>query len=224
MLKYRMLPSKTYQSIPRHNLFYANISSPFLPSPTPYLPISAVTYQTHYYQLISSTKAHSHATHQITIPGQLEKVMSELQTETGSNPSSTEDWKSQPPYRTTPGNSHFDKKWTAHCHCGRVKYWLSRDKPLASKFCHCIDCQALHGAPFQWAAIFEKTDLHFERGVEGLAFYHSPDQSTVHKLPCKVSCAYCHSPIMDEGRRMVLMFPGIIEFGDAEHKRLFDPQ
>ncbi|KAI1446922.1 Mss4-like protein [Annulohypoxylon stygium] len=136
----------------------------------------------------------------------------------------SEDWKSQPPYRTTPGNSHFPQTWTAHCHCGRIKYWLSRSAPLTSKFCHCIDCQSLHGAPFQWAAIFEKSDLHFERGVEGLAFYHSPDKSTEHKLPCKVSCAFCHSPIMDEGRRMVLMFPGIVEFGDAERKKLFDPQ
>ncbi|KAK6951742.1 hypothetical protein Daesc_006265 [Daldinia eschscholtzii] len=143
--------------------------------------------------------------------------------ETGAVRDSAEDWKSKPPYRTAAENEHFDKKWTAHCHCGRVKYWLSRDKPLATKFCHCIDCQALHGAPFQWAAIFEKEDLHFEKGAEGLAFYHSPDKSTVHRLPCKVSCAYCHSPIMDEGRNMVLMFPGIIKFSDAEHKKLFDP-
>lgn len=144
--------------------------------------------------------------------------------ETGAIRNSAESWKSQPPYQTTPSNSHFDKKWTAHCHCGRVKYWLSRERPLATKFCHCVDCQGLHGAPFQWAAIFEKTDLHFERGAEGLAFYHSADKTTVHKLPCKVSCAYCHAPIMDEGRNMVLMFPGIIKFSDAEHKKLFDPQ
>ncbi|KAI1138628.1 Mss4-like protein [Hypoxylon sp. FL0543] len=144
--------------------------------------------------------------------------------ETGAIRDDSEDWKTKPPYRTAPANEHFDKKWTAHCHCGRVKYWLSRDKPLATKFCHCVDCQSLHGAPFQWAAIFEKEDLHFEKGAEGLAFYHSPDKTTVHRLPCKVSCAYCHSPIMDEGRNMVLMFPGIIKFSDAEHKKLFDPQ
>lgn len=144
---------------------------------------------------------------------------------TGEVRNSTEEWKQLPPYRTAKGgNAGMDKKWTAHCHCGRVRYWLSRDKPLASKFCHCIDCQGLHGAPFQWAAIFHKDDLHFENGAEGLAFYHAPDKSTVHRLPCKVSCAYCHAPIMDEGRNMVLMFPGIIEFSDAEHKKLFDPQ
>lgn len=177
-----------------------------------------------FYISISSTVAQSHPTYQTRALARQDKSMAESQPSANSSPPGTSDWKFQPPYRTISGNLDFDKKWTAHCHCGRIKYWLSRDKPLASKFCHCIDCQALHGAPFQWAAIFEKTDLHFERGVEGLAFYHSPDKSTVHKLPCKVSCAYCHSPIMDEGRKMVLMFPGLIEFGDAEHKRLFDPQ
>ncbi|TRX87960.1 hypothetical protein FHL15_011164 [Xylaria flabelliformis] len=135
-----------------------------------------------------------------------------------------DDWKNRPPYRTTDTNEKFEKRHTAHCHCGRVKYWLSREKPLAAKFCHCIDCQALHGAPFQWAAIFHKEDLHFENGAEGLAFYHSPTKSTHYELPVKVSCAYCHSPIMDEGRKMVLMFPGIIKFANAEDKKLFDPQ
>ena len=80
------------------------------------------------------------------------------------------------------------------------------------------------GAPFQWAAIFHKEDLHFARGAEGLAFYNSQDKQTHHRLPCKVSCAYCHTPIMDEGRNMVLMFPGIIKVDDPEHKKWFDPQ
>ncbi|KAI1340943.1 Mss4-like protein [Xylariaceae sp. FL0016] len=135
-----------------------------------------------------------------------------------------DDWKNRPPYRTTRQNSEFEKKYTAHCHCGRVKYWLSREKPLAAKFCHCVDCQALHGAPFQWAAIFHKEDLHFENGAENLAFYHSSSKQTHYELPIKVSCSWCHAPIMDEGRNMVLMFPAIIKFGDAEHKKFFDPQ
>jgi hypothetical protein len=56
-----------------------------------------------------------------------------------------DDYKTRPPYRTTDKNHQFEKRYTAHCHCGRVKYWLSREKPLATKFCHCIDCQAQHG-------------------------------------------------------------------------------
>ncbi|KAI1813527.1 Mss4-like protein [Poronia punctata] len=135
-----------------------------------------------------------------------------------------DDYKNRPPYRTAEKNKDFEKKYTAHCHCGRVKYWLSREKPLAAKFCHCIDCQAQHGAPFQWAAVFHKEDLHFENGAEGLAFYHAPSKGTHYELPVKVRCAYCHSPILDEGRNMVLMFPGIIKFENPEDKKLFDPQ
>ncbi|KAI0599135.1 Mss4-like protein [Biscogniauxia sp. FL1348] len=135
------------------------------------------------------------------------------------------DWKNRAPYRTTDPDPDPKKQYTARCHCGRVRYWLSRDRPLAAKFCHCVDCQALHGAPFQWAAIFDKADLHFEPGaVDGLAFYHARTREPGYHLPVKVSCATCHAPIMDEGRRMVLMFPAIIEFGDAEHKKFFDPQ
>ncbi|KAI0130051.1 Mss4-like protein [Xylariales sp. AK1849] len=133
------------------------------------------------------------------------------------------EWRTEPPYRTHDENKTFEKKHTAECNCGRVKYWLSRDKPLASKYCHCKDCQSLHGAPFQWAAIFEKKDLHFENGAKGLAFYHSSKKHTYHDLPCKVSCAYCHAPIMDEGRNMVLMFPAIIKFKDEEAKKGFEP-
>ncbi|KAK8096645.1 hypothetical protein PG999_012589 [Apiospora kogelbergensis] len=78
-------------------------------------------------------------------------------------------------------------------------------------------------APFQWAAIFHKEDLHFENGAKGLAFYHAQKKHTCHDLPCKVSCAYCHAPIMDEGRNMVLMFPAIIKFKDEEAKKGFEP-
>ncbi|KAI1658924.1 Mss4-like protein [Daldinia decipiens] len=218
MLKLRVLPSRTWRSsLRRHHSRCAKTPS----TPSPLIPTTA--YPAQYSRLKPSplSKIEFHSTRK-----NMGQTRSETETgaETGAVRDSIEDWKSKPPYRTTPGNEHFDKKWTAHCHCGRVKYWLSRDKPLSVKFCHCVDCQALHGAPFQWAAIFEKQDLHFEKGAEGLAFYHSPDKSTVHRLPCKVSCAYCHSPIMDEGRNMVLLFPGIIKFSDAEHKKLFDPQ
>ncbi|KAK9770418.1 hypothetical protein AB5N19_11447 [Seiridium cardinale] len=133
------------------------------------------------------------------------------------------EWRNQPPYRTSEENEHFEKKHTAECNCGRIKYWLSRDKPLASKYCHCTDCQSLHGAPLQWAAVFKKEDLHFENGAKGLAFYHSEKKHTYHDLPCKVSCAYCHAPIMDEGRNMVLMFPAIINFKDEAAKKSFEP-
>lgn len=35
---------------------------------------------------------------------------------------------------------------------------------------------------------------------------------TEYKLPCKISCAMCHGPIADEGRNMMLVLPGLIDF------------
>jgi len=106
----------------------------------------------------------------------------------------------------------FDKKLEASCHCGRVRYWISRDKPLVAKFCHCGGCQKLHGAPFQWAAIFHKTDILFEHGSKGIQYYNSGSHQAAHDLPCKLSCDHCRAPIMDEGRRMILLFPTLIDF------------
>ncbi|KAK2017091.1 hypothetical protein LZ32DRAFT_644543 [Colletotrichum eremochloae] len=136
--------------------------------------------------------------------------------------SKDEDWKTQPPY-VPPGKYHphgdnFQKKIRGACQCGQVSYWLQKDKPLASKYCHCKDCQKMHGAPFQWAAIFHKEDLAFDKGVDGLAFYSSGKNLQGHDLPCKVSCGFCGSRIMDEGRNMVLVFPGLLHF-DGETKR-----
>lgn len=79
--------------------------------------------------------------------------------------SSSEEWKFKPPYLVHDSPDDFPAKHKASCHCGKVKYRLSREKPLAAKFCHCTTCQTIHGAPFQWAAIFQKEDIDFEDGM-----------------------------------------------------------
>ena len=60
-----------------------------------------------------------------------------------------DDWETQPPYmrpdEATEKRENFEKKVHGSCHCGRVEYWLNSDKPLASKYCHCIDCKKIHG-------------------------------------------------------------------------------
>jgi hypothetical protein len=66
-------------------------------------------------------------------------------------------------------------------------------------------------APFQWAAIFHKEDINFTNGHHDLAWYDPSNKSTSHHLPCKVSCGYCKTPIMDEGRNMILLFPTLLE-------------
>lgn len=132
------------------------------------------------------------------------------------------EWKFKAPYKIHE-DSKFNAIYNASCHCGRVKYELSREKPLDSKYCHCNVCQKLHGACFQWAAIFHKEDINFTNGHHDLFWYDSQEKTTRHKLPCKVACSYCHTPIMDEGRNMILLFPSLIDFSkNPEMKKNFE--
>lgn len=107
---------------------------------------------------------------------------------------------------------------------GRVQFQLSRAAPLASKLCHCTTCQLQHAAPFQWAAIFEKDDINFTSGVDSLEWYDPTTKSKEHQLPCKVRCSYCQSPIMDEGRNMILLFPSLIHLKTQQAKDDFKPE
>lgn len=66
-------------------------------------------------------------------------------------------------------------------------------------------CQTLHGAPFQWAAIFHKSAIRFTNGGCNIKFYNNDTRSDVHELPCKVLCAKCNSPLADEGRNMFMV-------------------
>lgn len=56
-----------------------------------------------------------------------------------------DEWKHRAPYAIHKDDKDFDAKWKGGCHCGKVKYELSREKPLATKYCHCSTCQRLHG-------------------------------------------------------------------------------
>lgn len=70
------------------------------------------------------------------------------QYQAGSTTSREEDqWKQKPPYRIHE-KGNFDVKWKGKCHCGAVQYEISREKPLASKYCHCTTCQRMHGVYF----------------------------------------------------------------------------
>lgn len=55
------------------------------------------------------------------------------------------DWKTKPPYKIHEPNEHFEARYEAACHCGKVEYELSREEPLDSKLCHCTTCQTQHG-------------------------------------------------------------------------------
>ncbi len=106
----------------------------------------------------------------------------------------------------------FVPRYEARCHCGAVRYEVNAD-PVDAKICHCRECQRLHGAPMQWAAIFEKRNVRFTAATEALRFYSSELGRFERRQPCKVSCARCGTPIADEGRRMWLAFPELFDFG-----------
>ncbi|KAL8729149.1 MAG: hypothetical protein Q9181_005095 [Wetmoreana brouardii] len=142
--------------------------------------------------------------------------------DSGSTEGELNEWKHRAPYRVHDKAENFNVRYEGSCHCGKVRYQLSREKPLDAKYCHCTTCQKIHGAPFQWAAIFHKEDINFTHGHHDLGWYESSEKTCVHKLPCKVSCAYCRTPIMDEGRNMILLFPTLIDFKDPADRKNFD--
>ncbi|KAL4892088.1 UPF0047-domain-containing protein [Aspergillus ambiguus] len=132
-----------------------------------------------------------------------------------------ERWRHRPPYRIQTPEEFGPVKWEGHCHCGHVSFKINRERPLKTKFCHCQGCQLLHGAPFQWAAIFHKSDISFCNGSKGLSFFSSSEMTTHYTNPTKVSCAFCHTPIMDEGRNVCLLFPPSVDrgrFPEEQHR------
>jgi hypothetical protein len=60
-------------------------------------------------------------------------------------------WKFRAPYKIHEPKDNFNAVLEASCHCGKVQYQLSKDKPVDAKYCHCTTCQRLHG----------KIPLHF---------------------------------------------------------------
>lgn len=142
----------------------------------------------------------------------------------GNSKEENEEWKKAAPYKIHETDGKFKARYEASCHCGKVTYQLSREEPLDSKLCHCTTCQTQHAAPFQWAAIFHKDDINFTDGHHNLEWYDPTEKSIEHKLPCKVRCSYCHSPIMDEGRNMILLFPSLVHLKTDQDKANFKPR
>ncbi len=106
----------------------------------------------------------------------------------------------------------FITRYRASCYCKQVHIEMCAD-PVDAKICHCQTCQSMHGAPMQWAVIFNKRDVRIIKGMEHLKFYNSELSLNKRILPCKVSCRLCGTPIADEGRRMWLAFPSLFDFG-----------
>lgn len=92
--------------------------------------------------LFGSSSSSTKRRHQSTMGGKQDAH----QYQAGDSTHRKEDeWKHREPYRIHDSAEDFDVKWEGECHCGKVQYQLSREKPLAAKYCHCTTCQRLHG-------------------------------------------------------------------------------
>mgnify|MGYP000113470863 CR=1 FL=1 len=90
-------------------------------------------------------------------------------------------------------DASFIAKYRVNCYCKAVQIEVCAD-PVDAKICHCQTCQSLHGAPMQWAAIFNKHDVRITKGTDCLKFYNSEQSINDRILPCKVSCNLCGTP------------------------------
>ncbi len=61
------------------------------------------------------------------------------------NSGELEEWKERPPYQIHRKDDDFHARYEGSCHCGRITFQISREKPLDAKYCHCTTCQVLHG-------------------------------------------------------------------------------
>jgi len=83
-----------------------------------------------------------------TIATDLERKAMDKDQSRGTSTEGESEWKKRAPYKIHESNDNFPVKYEASCHCGKVKYQLSREEPLDSKLCHCTTCQTQHGKLF----------------------------------------------------------------------------
>lgn len=78
----------------------------------------------------------------------------------GSTEGEFNQWKHRAPYRVHDNDPNFHARYEASCHCGKIRYQLSREKPLDAKYCHCTTCQKLHGTEYSPDPSVEKVCAH----------------------------------------------------------------
>lgn len=130
-----------------------------------------------------------------------------------------------PPWRT---DGDFEEKYQASCFCGRVKFAVSAD-PVVAKICDDSEHMRLHAAPAQWVSLFHKDAVRFKpESLQFIRWYHMSTDTVYEdlasrQLPAKVQCKHCGTPIMDEGRDMIMAFPTLFEFVKRDAKPEFPP-
>jgi len=117
-----------------HSSIYYKSNSPFLltHSQTPYQPPDSTI------KPAQSTRTHAIKTMPPSADEKSTAKMSGHKSEDVEG--SHNDWKFRAPYLVHTNDSNFKSLYDGSCHCGRVQYQLSREKPLYAKYCHCSTC------------------------------------------------------------------------------------
>ncbi|RSH92626.1 hypothetical protein EHS25_008071 [Saitozyma podzolica] len=150
--------------------------------------------------------------------GSAEAKASSKQSSREARPANHQDaeWLKEGPFQVGKSWDGWETKYRQSCWCNKTAF-VYGGSPHNVKICHCEDCQRLHGAPHQHVAIFHKKDVRLDSSPEWLGFLSAhgevhPLSSTPTPLPHKVTCRACGSPLMDEGRNMIMAFPPSFEF------------
>merc|ERR1712093_797825 len=88
-------------------------------------------------------------------------------------------WKTREPYRVHEKVDNFPAKWEGSCHCGKVTYQLSRDKPLAAKYCHCTTCHRFYP---QRVAEFRGDGIVKWKGIDNSSDMIDDDENVIVKF------------------------------------------
>src|SRR5215475_2324006 len=78
------------------------------------------------------------------------------------------------------------------CRCGAVEMEISAD-PIAQFFCHCDDCQAVHGAAFVPESVYPASAVRGLRGVNGYLLPQERFHAQYH-----MQCQFAVRPLVDE--------------------------
>ena len=78
----------------------------------------------------------------------------------GSTEGEFNQWKHRAPYKVHDNDPNFHARYEASCHCGKIRYQLSREKPLDAKYCHCTTCQKLHGTEYPPGSSVQQVYAH----------------------------------------------------------------
>ena len=89
---------------------------------------------------------------------------------------------------------------SVRCRCGGVEIEISAD-PIAQFFCHCDDCQAVHGAAFVPESVYPASAVNVTRG--------QPSSWTLKRNP-RFTCPDC-------GTRLLI---DVLSLGPARRQRL----